>query len=83
MEPAGGPAGSTVGVPRTWMEEKSIAGTSATGGCVGRMAAGLGGLVTGTVEVDACAGGAVELHLHPPADPLTPPHHLPPQDQEH
>ena len=42
LKPAGGPAGSTVGVPGTWMEEKSIAGTSATGGCMGRVAAGLG-----------------------------------------
>ena len=64
LEPAGGPAGSTAGVPGTWMDEKSkevTSGMSEGEGCGGGAAAGLDGPAVGAEEVEAFGGGAVEL----------------------
>ena len=64
LEPAGEPAGSTVGVPGTWIVEKSreetsgmLEGESFEGGA----AAGLDGPAGGAVLMEAFGGGAVEL----------------------
>ena len=64
LEPAGGPAGSTAGVPGTWMVEKSKEETSGTpeGEGFGEgVTAGLDGPAVGAVEVEAFGRGAVEL----------------------
>ena len=66
LEPAGGPACSTAGVPGTWIVEKSrkeTSGTSEGKGFEGGVTAGLYGLVVGAVEVEDFGGGAVELSL--------------------
>ena len=62
LEPAGGPAGSTAGVTRTWLDEKSMKATSGMSeeeGCEGGAAAGLDGPAVGAVEVEAFGGEAV------------------------
>ena len=64
LEPAGGPAGSTVGVPGTWIVEKykeETPGVPEGDSFEGGAATGLDGPAVGTLEVEAFGGGAVEL----------------------